>query len=405
MKFLDTIKQITSRSAIIIFNQLSLIIVIPILASRLSLENFGQVAIAMTIAQLIWVVSDWGIQNYSIEIWKKFEDTNQKNNFISSFLLLNISISILSLILIFILIKSEILNLSLLFFIFNIPSVLFGALLPIWFFQVIKKPDELILPTLISRILYLLLVVMFVQNDDSAHWVLLIQGLMLAIITLYGYLKMFTKYSFKIDRVKLIEVIELFKIGKKYLLNLILNSQINTLWAFGLSIFGGPLAMSMYTIGDQLYRAGSAFTNVIAQIVRINYIEESLNKVKPIVIFFSLIYLIISALIYFFAEALILLFFSDLYTDSIKIVQFLMAIWAIQSIIKLINYPILSQQYGTNWVNSKTTFFLILHFVMFSFWVTFFSSSLQMIIFFGLSMFLHLAYFIYSLYIFINKRG
>ena len=139
MKFLDTIKQITSRSAIIIFNQLSLIIVIPILASRLSLENFGQVAIAMTIAQLIWVVSDWGIQNYSIEIWKKFEDTNQKNNFISSFLLLNISISILSLILIFILIKSEILNLSLLFFIFNIPSVVFGALLPIWFFQVIKK--------------------------------------------------------------------------------------------------------------------------------------------------------------------------------------------------------------------------------------------------------------------------
>ena len=163
--------------------------------------------------------------------------------------------------------------------------------------------------------------------------------------------------------------------------------------------------MSMYTIGDQLYRAGSAFTNVIAQIVRINYIEESLNKVKPIVIFFSLIYLIISALIYFFAEALILLFFSDLYTDSIKIVQFLMAIWAIQSIIKLINYPILSQKYGTNWVNSKTTFFLILHFVMFSFWVTFFSSSLQMIIFFGLSMFLHLTYFIYSLYIFSNKRG
>ena len=91
MKFLDTIKQITSRSAIIIFNQLSLIIVIPILASRLSLENFGQVAIAMTIAQLIWVVSDWGIQNYSIEIWEKFDDTNKKNNFISLFLFLNIS--------------------------------------------------------------------------------------------------------------------------------------------------------------------------------------------------------------------------------------------------------------------------------------------------------------------------
>ena len=153
MKFLNTIKQITSRSAIIIFNQLSLIIVIPILASRLSLEHFGQVAIAMTIAQLIWLVSDWGIQNYSIEIWKKFEDANQKNNFISSFLLLNISISILSLILIFILIKSEILNL-LYFFIFNLPSVVFGALLPIWFSSN-KKPDELILPTLISRILYL----------------------------------------------------------------------------------------------------------------------------------------------------------------------------------------------------------------------------------------------------------
>jgi PST family polysaccharide transporter len=404
MKFLDTIKQVTSRSTIIVFNQLSLIIVIPILASRLSLEQFGQVAIAMTIAQLIWVISDWGIQNYSIEIWKNFKNINQKNNFISSFLFLSLAISVLFLCVIFILINTGILRFSLLFFIFNIPSVIFGSLLPIWLFQVMKKSDELILPTLISRILYLLLVIILINNDDSAHWVLLIQGMMLGMITFYSFFRMYTKYSFRICSIKFNEVIKLFKIGKKYLLNLILNSQINTIWAFGLSIVGGPVVMSVYTIGDQLYRAGSAFTNVIAQIIRINYIKESLNEIQPIIIFFSTFYLLISLLIFIFAEPVIFYFFSEFYADSIKIVQFIMVIWSIQSIIKLINYPILSQKYGTDWVNSKTNFFILFHFLMFCIWVLFFSSSLQMIIFFGLSVFTHLFYFVYSIFLFRNKN-
>ena len=69
--FKATLRQILARGSIIGINQLFILIAIPVLASRLDLYVFGQIAIGFTLAQLSWIISDWGVQHLSIEEWGK----------------------------------------------------------------------------------------------------------------------------------------------------------------------------------------------------------------------------------------------------------------------------------------------------------------------------------------------
>jgi len=69
--FIKIIKHSLNRIAIGFTNQLSILIAIPILASRLDFFIFGQVAIGFVLVQLSWVLSDWGVQHFSIENWSK----------------------------------------------------------------------------------------------------------------------------------------------------------------------------------------------------------------------------------------------------------------------------------------------------------------------------------------------
>ena len=168
--FFSTIKHIVSRSSIILINQLSVLISLPILAARLDFEVFGQVAIGFLLTMLSWIVSDWGIQNYSIEVWKKFTSIKDRMVFISSAITLNLLVSIFFLIAVLVLILSQILDFPILFWLAIIPSVLMGSVYPLWFYQVEKNPQDMILPTFFSRIFFLLIIFYVVHDNDNAYW-------------------------------------------------------------------------------------------------------------------------------------------------------------------------------------------------------------------------------------------
>ena len=134
--FIDTIKHISRRGSIIAINQLSVLIAIPILAARLDLEVFGQVAIGFLLVQLSWVVSDWGIQHYSIEEWGKKVKQKEKIFFTASVICLNFLISLVCLLGIFLLTYFQVIDFSYFYFMCLIPSIIMGGSYPLWFFQV-----------------------------------------------------------------------------------------------------------------------------------------------------------------------------------------------------------------------------------------------------------------------------
>ena len=82
-KIQKTLNHIAARGAIILINQLSLLLALPLVASRVDLITFGKIAIGLIIIQISWLIGHWGVQNFSIENWHKLKKRSEKNQIIS----------------------------------------------------------------------------------------------------------------------------------------------------------------------------------------------------------------------------------------------------------------------------------------------------------------------------------
>jgi len=397
--FINILKHALSRGSIILTNQLSILIAIPILASRLDFFIFGQVAIGFVLVQLSWVLSDWGVQHFRIENWSRAKTLRDKNRLISLLLSLRLSVAVVCLLIILFLIEANLLNFPLLFWICIFPSISMGGAYPLWFFQFNKIPQTMIFPTFMSRLVYLLVIYFLVKDNSSAYWAFLAQGINMGAITLYAYWHMIMRHSYSWINFNNKQFLMVLRSSFPYLLNAVTNNQINTLWGFGLAVVGGPMAMAIFNLGDQIYRMGGALTNVIAQSVRIYSKESSFDKTLPSVLFFISIYLMLAFIVSFFAKDIVMKFFSEDYYEAIKLIQIMTIIWALHAIIKILNYPILGKFFSTHFINRLTFKFLILHVFIFLVWINLYNSPLTMSYFFGCVVLIHLITFIYLVYL------
>lgn len=381
--FLNTLKHIFGRATIIGINQVAVLISLPILASRIDFYTFGQVAIGFLLVQLSWLISDWGIQNYSIEVWRSLNDNLKKAKFISYAIMLNLIIAIIFLILILLLVQLNILSFPFYYWLCIIPSILMGSVYPLWFFQVQKSPQDMILPTFISRLIFLGMVFILVESNETASWAFLAQGVNLSLISIYAFFRMYMNYSFNWQRVNFREITLLARSSFPFLVNSITNNQINTIWGFGLSVTSGPYAMALFNLGDQLYRAGGAISNIIAQSIRIHFIGKSFYDSRFTILFFVGLYSLFAIAISLSAHFLIDNFFPQAYQPATQIIQVMMVAWGLHAIVKLLNYPVLGEQFGAAWVNFITYKILFIHIIIFSIWYFLYISVLAMAILFA----------------------
>lgn len=393
--FIDTIKHIFRRGSIIAINQLSVLIAIPILAARLDFEVFGQVAIGFVLVQLSWVISDWGIQHFSIEEWRKKITQNEKNYFTTSIICLNFLISLICLLGIFILTSFQFIDFSYFYFICLVPSIIMGGSYPLWFFQVNRFPQDMILPTFFSRIIFLSIIYFYVVSNDSAYIAFLAQGINLTLITMYSFLRLRLFYKFHWAKINFLDILSLEKKSRPFFINAITNNQANTLWGFGLSIIGGPASMAIFNLGDQIYRAGGAITNIIAQSIRIYFIDKPLHELKFTIIFFISLFFAATAFVCLFASYFVEILFSSDYFPAIPVIQVMMIAWGLHAIVKLLNYPILAVSFGASWVNTITKYFLLMHVVLFIIWATYFNEAFSMSVMFTSVIFIQMIVFIF----------
>ena len=397
--FIETINHISKRGSIIAINQLSVLITIPILAARLDFEVFGQVAIGFVLVQLSWVISDWGIQHFSIEEWGGKTKQKEKNHFTTSIIYLNFLISLFCLLGIFLLTYFKFIDFSFLYFICLIPSIIMGGSYPLWFFQVNKSPQDMILPTFFSRIIFLSIIYFYVVSNKTAYMAFLAQGINLSIITLYSFYRLKTHYKFNWTSISFWDVFSIEKKSRPFLVNTITNNQANTLWGFGLSIIGGPASMAIYNLGDQIYRAGGAITNIVAQSIRIHFIDKPLNELKFTITFFILLFFVLTVSIFLFTPYIIHNFFSSSYLPAIPVIQVMIIAWGAHAVVKLLNYPILAASHGASWVNRITRYFLLMHFILFLIWASFYTEALSMSVMFSSVIICQLIVFICHRYV------
>jgi O-antigen/teichoic acid export membrane protein len=380
-KLKKTLNHIAARGTIILINQFTLLLALPLIASKVDFSTFGNIAIGLVVVQISWLLCHWGVQNYSIENWHKLKKI-EKNQII----LMSIAVGLINASLILSFIYFAILNgwldIPMTLFLSLFPSVFIGGINPIWFFQLKKVPQKLIIPTFGARILFISIIFIFIDNNADAYIFFLAQGTGLVIVCSYGFFLMLNKYKHSLQTFDIYQLISFYRRNIPYLINLISNNKINTLWGSGLSVVGGPEAMAIYNLGDEIYRFGSSISNVIAQAVRIHFFKNNMTKTQVINILFICFYFSFAILISLMTDSLLKIFFSSDYSDAGDIIKIMIFAWAINATVKLLNYPVLGKLYGISWLNNKTYFIILLHILFFIFWAIFFNTTLSMVIIF-----------------------
>ena len=389
-----SLNQVSSRMMIMLINQLAVIITIPWLAIQLSPEVFGLVSTSLIIIQVGWVFIDWGLMNYTTEIWQDSADKDTKNKLITNLITSRLILSGLYLALIFCLIDLGIIFIPYSYYPPLALTTIFGALFPLWFFHVNKNPNDLIGITLFSRLIFIALVVIFVKTDAHAPTYLYLHSVSFMVITLFAYYKMITKHSFIWLGFNFIYSINLIAQGMGFFLNSLTNSNVHVIWGFAVTVTQEPIVIGIYNIAEQGYRAGSAISNSVSQVSRLNTIGLSISQTLRLTVFYGITYAFAGMFGFLLAAPMIKIFFQPEYIASVSVLKILIGVWLIQSYIKLINYPLVGKLISVKKLHKITPFILFLHLFILGLWYVIFADLYSLALSFLAASLIHLSLFV-----------
>jgi polysaccharide transporter, PST family len=362
------LKQLSPRITIMLTNQISILLTLPWLINQLTPMTFGLLATALIILQAGWIVIDWAQMNFVTEIWHRYPRQTQKNKLISQLILSRLILAGGYLFLIGGFIAVNIINLPWTFFAVICPGIVAGGLLPLWFFHAIKRPNELVAITLTARIFFVISVFLFVRGDPDATNYLAFQSLSLVVITLFAFNKMITGYRYRWQTSKFKGILKQIRIGSPFMLNTFTNNYIHIFWGLALTMMAGPVVIGMYSLAEQAYRAGSAITTALAQVIRVNSINQTLSQTRSIVLTFIFWSLIITLGGQWVISEYLSNFLPNSYEGAVTIFRIMLTIWLVQTWIKLINYPILGKIRGLDKLHQLDSWILLIHFTFIFAW-------------------------------------
>jgi len=380
-------KNLSARTLIVLINQISIVIALPIVAIRLGIKDFGMLSIAMIIFQVSFMLTEWG---FGIPAIKETSDANNKKDLVRMLFEVNLIKAIILFFIIgilYLLQLSNILNFSNQSLLYSLVfAVTAGAFNPLWYFQAIEQSQKLIMPSVIGRFLYLAIIFFLVLDYSSMHWVLTAQGLAYAITTIWGlyFVMPCLKNAPKLNLNKLKKR---FKDSIPFFFSGAIIGQFHSIWGLFLISVAGPIEVAIFNLADQALRAGGAFTNILPEAFLLRRLSERSglkNNDRIKLAIFSLLFFSVVGLLA--TELIISMFFGKSYLMAVNVIHVTIIIWLFLAVIKLLGYPLLGIRFGLNQVNNFNYIFLALNIFGIIFWVN--SNNLTA---------LFLAYFVLSI--------
>jgi len=362
--------QIRPRINIMLINQISVLLTLPILLSNMSSYSFGLVGTSLIIMQAGWVIIDWASTVYFTEVWHNYKTQIEKNKFISQHIFSRLLIATLYLLIISGAITFHMIILPWEFFILIIPGILAGGMFPLWFFHIIKKPGELVRVTLISRIIFILLTFWLVRSDTDIATYLILQSFTFSLITLFAFRRMFLFHNYLWQPTNLKSVIKHLRLNTPFMVNTFSNNHIHVFWSLSLSILSVPVAIGLYSIAEQGYRAGNSISATFAQVIRVNTIQDRLENTWSIVLTFMLLVFMVFIAGQWIIINILPSFLPDDYKDLTNILKIMLIIWLFQAWIKFINYSIIGKILGIDNLHKFSLWITLLHFICIFIWAS-----------------------------------
>ena len=251
---------------------------------------------------------------------------------------------------------------------------------------------------------FILLVMIFVKDDAHAPTYLYLHTVSFMVITLFAYYRMIEKHSFTWQSFNFIQSINHIAKSMGFFLNSLTNSNIHVIWGFAVTVTQEPIVIGIYNIAEQGYRAGSAISNTISQVLRLNSVRLGISQTLRSTVFYGITYFFAAMLGFFLAEPVMKIFFQPEYISSVSVLKVLIGVWLIQSYIKLINYPLLGKLISVEKLHKMTPYILFLHLFMLGLWYIFSHDLYSLALTFLAASLIHLSLFAIILKSAINHK-
>ncbi len=324
------IQNFFSLSALQFFNYLFPLITLPYVVRVLGPEKFGLVNFAAAFVGYFITISDYGFNlSATRQISVNRDDQNEINKIFISVIFSKILLGIISFsILIIAILSFEIFRNEYLLYLISFGLVISTILFPFWLLQGLEKMKYIPLIHLVPKIIGTILIFTIITStDDFLLYALILSGVQLSIgiIGLLFAIRIiklkWISPSFTSIKTQLSDGLEIFK--STIAINLYTNSN-----TFILGLLTNNEVVGYFSAADKIRIFFQSFFSPVSQSVFpfVNYLlKESKEKLllfnKKLLKFQALTGIVISVLIFIFAEQIVYLILGDNYMESVLILR------------------------------------------------------------------------------------
>lgn len=319
-------------------NLLAPFLVFPIISRILSIADFGVVIIVFTIISLCYVITDFGFNlSASYKIAKNFHDKALICEVLSSAFIIKCIILIVIVCVLFIVCYTSSLTLELLLWTFA--TIVAQAFQPIWFFQGIEKMSRLTLFSFISKGIYVLFVVILINDNSKPEDVIKyfaianIAGALCSIYSIYYEGYKIIRVSFKIIKNDMLD-------GFSFFLSRVVVASYNYTNTLLLGAFTSNQQVAVYGAGEKIFHAIQTLSSPFS-FALYPYLSKQ-NNYKlfyTLVIFLVVLGGVSTALIWPHSKVILVTIFGEQFSKADLIFQLFIIAGGVSVISSLFGYP------------------------------------------------------------------
>ena len=333
------------------------LITFPYLIRVLGIDKFGLVMFAQATMYYFQILVDFGFNlSATREVALNAKNKSKLNEIISSVFSIKLVLLIISgLLLLLILSVFDRFSDESLIYYYSFLKVIAFAFFPVWFFQGIEKMKYVTIINIISKVIFTILIFVFIQSEKDYLLVPLVDafGFMIgSLVALYYVFKRFN-HSFVFNKFTIIK--QSFIDSSMFFLSRVSVSLYTSSNILMLGLVASNVMVGYYAIAEKLYMVLRNLYQPIVQVIY-PYISKSKNvkffkKLYPGVVILNFIGVYI---LWVFTPELIYLVSKEHFVESIKVFRTLLIVACIVVPSILIGYPFLAALGFKNEANYST---------------------------------------------------
>jgi len=279
---------------------------IPFLILRVGLHNYGLYAFAMSLILFFVNLLNYGFNLATVREIAKIKGDRSRlqsifNEILSVKLVLFVGLFFLFLMLVFLVPKFEEQKTLYLFS----SLLLFGDLFSLrWFFMGLEKMKYIALIHLLGTVIFVLLVIQFVNFHEDYSRIPLYEGIGMSISTIVSFVWVIKVYKIKIKLISLSAIYSYLRQNFSSFINLLLPSTYGISIVFLVGVFGLPYQVSLMQIGVKFTAAFSTANNILTNVFYpiVNRRKTAMFSTRSILLGVGIM---LSSSMYIFADYLI----------------------------------------------------------------------------------------------------